>query len=109
MAQTVADITEPDAPTVTPGTRVEDVVSLFRELDVPAFPVVEEKLKKAAASTVEDLMSEDPVTIEPTATVLEAAHPIAQRDHSRLPVVEHGRYLGLVSRADVLGALSAER
>ena len=36
-----------------------------------------------------------------------AAHIIVERGHSRLPVVEHGRYVGLVTRADVLAALSA--
>jgi CBS domain-containing protein len=68
----------------------------------------EQRLRKAAAATVKDLMSKDPVAIEPTASVREAAHLIAERDHSRLPVVEHGRYVGLVTRADVLAALSRE-
>jgi CBS domain-containing protein len=68
----------------------------------------EQRLRKAAALTVKDLMSDDPVSIEPSASVRQAAHLIAQRDHSRLPVVEHGRYVGLVTRADVLAALSRE-
>ena len=68
----------------------------------------EERLRKAAAATVEDLMTEDPDTVEPTASVREAARIIAEKDHSRLPVVEHGRYVGLVTRADVLAALARE-
>ena len=35
-----------------------------------------------------------------------AARLIAAKDHDQLPVVEHGRYLGVVTRLDVLEALS---
>jgi CBS domain-containing protein len=153
MPTTVAEIMEADAPAVGPETGVEEVVRLFKELDVPALTVVntggrllgiitekdlvltgeegdlhiphyielfgglvfleplrrfEERLKKAGALTARQLMTEDPVTIEPGATVHEAARKIAQEDHSRLPVVEHGRYLGIVTRADVLAALARE-
>jgi CBS domain-containing protein len=65
----------------------------------------EQRLKKASATRVRDLMSEPPVTVEPTTTIHQAAHIIVERGHSRLPVVEHGRYVGLVTRSDVLAAL----
>jgi CBS domain-containing protein len=68
----------------------------------------EERLRKAVASTVADLMTEDPVTIAPDATVREAARAIAEREHNRLPVVEHGRLIGVVTRVDVLSALARE-
>jgi CBS domain-containing protein len=68
----------------------------------------EKRLKQAAALRVSDLMTEPPVTVEPDTTVHQAAHIIVERGHSRLPVVEHGRYVGLVTRADVLSALSAQ-
>ena len=68
----------------------------------------ERKLRKAAATTVEELMTADPVTIEPDATVKRAARMIAERHHNRLPVVEHGRLVGLVTRVDVLAALAEE-
>ena len=65
----------------------------------------EERLRKAVASTAGDLMTENPVTIEPSASAQEAARLIARRKHNRLPVVEHGRLVGVVTRLDVLGAL----
>jgi CBS domain-containing protein len=68
----------------------------------------EERLKKAFASTVADLMTEDPVTIEPDASVAEAGRLIVRRGHNRLPVVEHGRLVGVVTRVDVLEALTRE-
>jgi CBS domain-containing protein len=65
----------------------------------------ETKLKKAAAARAADLMSSDPVTIDADATAREAAKAIVEKHHNHLPVVEHGRLVGLVTRADVLGAL----
>ena len=66
----------------------------------------EERLRKAFASTAGDMMTEDPVTIEAGASVAEAARQIARRRHNRLPVVEHGRLVGVVTRVDVLDALT---
>jgi CBS domain-containing protein len=154
MPRTVADIMERDAPSVAPDAGVEDVVALFKQLDVAAVPVVnaggrcvgivtekdlviadeegdlhiphyielfggllffppelrmfEQRLRKASAARVQDLMTQPPVTIEPRASVHDAAHAIVSHGHSRVPVVEHGRYVGLVTRADVLAALADE-
>jgi CBS domain-containing protein len=68
----------------------------------------EDRLRKAFSSTAEDMMTEDPVTIGPNATVQEAAREIARKHHNHLPVVEHGRLVGMVSRVDVLDALTAD-
>jgi CBS domain-containing protein len=66
----------------------------------------EERLRKAFSSTAADMMTEDPVTIEPDAGIPEAARLIARTRHNRLPVVEHGRLIGVVTRVDVLDALA---
>lgn len=68
----------------------------------------EERLRKAVAGRAEDMMTRDPVTVDATATVREAARIIAEEGHNRLPVVEHGRLVGVVTRVDVLRALAAE-
>ena len=68
----------------------------------------EERLRKAIASGVQDMMTRDPVTVAPDATVREAGRIIAEEGHNRLPVVEHGRLVGLVTRIDVLQALARE-
>ena len=68
----------------------------------------EERLRKAVASTAADLMTEHPITIEPSSSVEEAARLIARKKHNRLPVVEHGRLVGVVTRLDVLEALTKE-
>jgi len=68
----------------------------------------EDRLRKATAALARDLMTEDPVTIEPSATVQEAARKISRSKHNRLPVVEHGRLVGVVTRVDVLEALTRD-
>jgi CBS domain-containing protein len=68
----------------------------------------ENRLQKAFASKARDLMTEDPVTIDPDASVRDAARVIAREKHNRLPVVEHGRLVGVVTRIDVLDALASE-
>jgi CBS domain-containing protein len=67
----------------------------------------EGRLRKAFASTAADMMTKDPDTVAPDTTVQEAARMIHESGHNRLPVVEEGRLVGVVTRLDVLGALAA--
>jgi len=68
----------------------------------------EKRLRKAFASTAEDMMTADPDTVAPDTDVKEAARLIHESGHNRLPVVdEDGRLVGVVTRLDVLGALAA--
>src|SRR3954453_82207 len=68
----------------------------------------EDRVRKAFAATAEDMMTPEPVTIEADATVREAAHLIARKKHNRLPVIEHGRLVGVVTRVDVLDWLISD-
>ena len=69
----------------------------------------EERLNKAFAAKVSDLMSSDPVTVRTTTSVDDVARKIAEKHHNHLPVVDgDGRLVGLVTRADVLAALVAD-
>lgn len=67
----------------------------------------EERVKKAFATRVEEMMTADPITVAPDAPVEEAARLISEHKHNRLPVVDHGRLVGVVTRVDVLDALTA--
>jgi CBS domain-containing protein len=69
----------------------------------------EERLRKAFAAKAEDMMTRNPTTIAPDATVQEAAHLISESGHNRLPVTEGDRLVGVVTRVDVLGALARAR
>jgi CBS domain-containing protein len=67
----------------------------------------EKRLRKAFAATAEDMMTRDPDTVTPDTSVREAARLIHESGHNRMPVVEDGRLVGVVSRIDLLGALAA--
>ena len=67
----------------------------------------EHRLRKAFASDAADMMTRRPDTVGPDTTVREAARLIHESGHNRLPVVEDGRLVGVVTRVDVLGALAA--
>jgi len=69
----------------------------------------EERFHKAIAATVEEMMTRDPLTVAPDTDVHEAARLIVEHRHNRLPVVEHGRLVGVVTRLDVLEAIVSPR
>src|ERR671922_1228764 len=64
----------------------------------------EQRLRKAFASNAADMMSADPDVVTPDTTVREAARVVHETGHNRLPVVEEGRLVGVVTRVDLLGA-----
>jgi CBS domain-containing protein len=66
----------------------------------------EERLRKAFASTASDMMTPDPDTVSPDTSVQEAARIVHESGHNRLPVVDGGRLVGVVTRVDLLGALA---
>ena len=67
----------------------------------------EGRLRKAFAANAADMMTRDPDSVSPDTSVRDAARLIHETGHNRLPVVEDGRLVGVVTRVDVLGALAA--
>lgn len=66
----------------------------------------EERLDKAFATKVSELMTPDPVTVHTFESADRVAKKIADKHHNHLPVVdEDGRLAGMVTRADALAAL----
>jgi CBS domain-containing protein len=68
----------------------------------------EERVKKAAAATVSDMMTSPAVAVEADDPIRKAARLIADSGHNRLPVEEDGHLVGIVTRADVLRAIADE-
>ena len=60
--------------------------------------------RKAHGLVAEDVMSGPVVTILPGTPVEEIAHLMAERHIKRVPVVDHGKLVGIVSRGDILRA-----
>lgn len=66
----------------------------------------EERLNKAFATKVEELMTPDPIVVKSDDDAGTVARTIAEKHHNHLPVVDdEGRLAGLVTRADALAAL----
>lgn len=67
----------------------------------------EERARKAFAATAAEMMTADPITVGPDEPAERAGKLISQRKHNRLPVVDdEGRLVGVVTRVDVLAALT---
>jgi CBS domain-containing protein len=57
---------------------------------------------KAAARTAGEAMTSPAITIDPDASVRQAADTMVRRKVNRLPVIEEGRLVGIVTRADIV-------
>jgi CBS domain-containing protein/rubredoxin len=86
--------------------RIPHYIELFGGL-IPLEPMralhLNDKVRRAAAATVEELMTPDPVTIGPDATTHEAAQLLAERRISGMPVVARdGSIAGMLSEFDLI-------
>ena len=92
-----------------------DLVAQQKRLKMPSFftlldgifPLsaaseMDKEIKKMAALTVGDAMTADPVTVAPDTGIEEIATIMAEKKLYTLPVVEHGRLVGVVGKEDVL-------
>jgi CBS domain-containing protein len=66
------------------------------------------KGKDPARTAVGDVACEDPVTIDADAPIETAMQLMAQHKVRRLPVVEAGECIGMISQADVARSMPAE-
>jgi CBS domain-containing protein len=69
----------------------------------------EERLEKAFATEVAELMTAEPIVAHDYEPAERVAKKIADKHHNHLPVVDaDGHLVGMVTRADALAALVAE-
>lgn len=66
----------------------------------------ESELRKAVAATVRDVMTAEPVSVSVEASVEDVATLFAERDVSRLPVLDDGVLVGIVSKHDIVKAIA---
>jgi CBS domain-containing protein len=85
------------------------VISLFSAyLELPSsHRKFEEDLRRAVAATVRDVMHEDPVSCGPDDTLERVATLMHEEKLGRLPVIEHGRLVGIIARGDILRSIVA--
>ena len=71
----------------------------------PATAKFEHELKKAVAATVEDVMTEDPVTVQASSTVEDVATLIVEREVSHVPVLDDDQLVGIITKADIVRSM----
>jgi len=62
----------------------------------------QEQLQKTIATKVEQVMSRNVAAVKADSSVAEAAKIILERGVNRVPVIEDGQLVGIVTRSDVL-------
>jgi CBS domain-containing protein len=115
----VRDIMTEDVATASPTSTLAEIAGMMRDEDTGAIPVVDEDElvgivtdrdivirciapgKHPAEVAAEEILSEQLEVIEPESDVEEAARLMERRQIRRLPVVENGRLVGMVSLGDI--------
>lgn len=69
---------------------------------------IEKQLEKLAATKVEELMTKDVETIESNASIEDAAELILHKKLNPIPVVDAGKLVGIISRADIVKLIAGE-
>ncbi len=104
--------------TVTPDTTIHDAAAMMERADVGNLLVVEDEQLRgivtdrdiavravarglAPSVAVREVQSPSAVSVSPTATVAEAIAVMRDNDVRRVPVVEAGRPIGIVSLGDL--------
>lgn len=123
-ATTARDMMTSPVKTILPDTSIEEAGQLMYRYGHSGFPVVEDAqllgiitrrdLEKAnhhglGHAPVKGYMSTNIITIKPDTTEEEIQNLIIERNIGRLPVVEDGELIGIVSRTNVIEVLHNER
>jgi CBS domain-containing protein len=66
---------------------------------------LEDEVRRALAQVVGEVMDREPAILDLTATVEDAATIIVDREVSRVPIVDGGRVVGIVTRGDLVQAM----
>jgi CBS domain-containing protein len=114
---TVADVMSKDPQSVEPGDSIEDAAKKMKEGNIGALLVVDgDDLKGIVTdrdivvnaiaegdsdAKVEDVCSSDTTTIKPDASLADAIKQMREADVRRLPVVDDGDPVGIVSLGDL--------
>jgi CBS domain-containing protein len=99
-----------------PGNR-DDVLKILKRTGISGVPVIKNKkivgiitrkdlLRKPEETQLGLLMTSKPISIEPGADIRKAARLLVDHHIRRLPVVEDGHLLGLLSVSDLVHAIS---
>jgi CBS domain-containing protein len=115
----IKDVMTSDVRSCEPSTTVVDAAKLMAQEDVGPVPVVQDgrlvgivtdrdivvrvvaEGRDPSSTTLEEIASQDVVTVSPDDNLDRALQLLAQNQVRRLPVVEDDRLVGIVAQADV--------
>lgn len=113
-------VVEPDGRLVGVITQ-SDLVKRSRDLELPpALNILDlhlfletpsrfkRRLEKMLGDTVREVMTPDPITIDPDMPVKEIAALMDRRNVHTLPVVDQGKLVGIVGKMDLIRALARQ-
>jgi CBS domain-containing protein len=118
-AKTAKDIMTTRVVTVKPSTPIADAARLLVRRKISGVPVVDEKDKTkvvgilteadllaapSGAKTVAEVMRKRVISVAPDTSVDDIAATLVKRKVKRVPVLDGGKLVGIVSRIDVLRA-----
>lgn len=115
-------------PVVNPGTGKlvgilcqSDLIRQQKKLSLPSFftfldgfiPLTsmkdfEKEIKRVSATAVSEVMTADPITVNPDISIHDVASLMVENSIHTLPVVENGVIVGIVGKEDVLKTLIVE-
>ncbi len=98
-----------------PGSR-DEVLEILKSKHISGVPIVKggelvgivtrtDLLKHPEEEQIAMLMTRNPITITPEKSIVDAARIILENNIRRLPVVDNGALAGLVTIADIVGAI----
>ena len=71
-----------------------------------SFNSFEEDFKKMIATTVEEVMSDDVISVDPETPIEEIATLMSIENINRVPVVKDDQLVGIISRADIVRVMA---
>ena len=114
-----ADIMTTNVITVKKDMLLTDVIALLLRWHISAMPVVDHEDKmvgivseidlvnltfdgNAADTTVEEVMVTDIISFSPSTQLADLVQTFSKRHLRRVPIIENGKVVGIVSRRDIL-------
>ncbi|MCS7144211.1 MAG: M50 family metallopeptidase [Archaeoglobaceae archaeon] len=109
----IGDIMTREVISVTPETKVGEVIDLMFKHKHLGYPVVKDGelvgivtlkdiMNADPDSVVEKIMSKEVLTLSPKDRAFEAFRIMSEKGIGRIPVVEDGKIVGIVSRSDLM-------
>ncbi len=119
MGLTAKDIMTTEVITASPRLSLKELATLLADNNISGVPVVDYRRRLVGVATeadilrrrpnqntVQSIMTAEVTSVPETESIEEIACLLSVRKINRVPVVKNGRVVGIVSRADLVKALT---